>query len=230
MDTQKVKYEYNSSVIGQRIRKLREKQKLTQAELAEKVEKSTTTIGSIESGYGQNGRPYTPSIELMAKIAIALNTSVDDLIGLNSNKDTSALTDQQKFDIIKDFITLVNPEFELQPYTVEETEIDFSSGYPDTYETTHYKSSLIINSEILTIYLSEYYDCINPGISTDKVATKEKILRLLLDDFNNKMAEAVSFNGKELILNKGYSTLKANIINDYSDITDDESDEETVPF
>ncbi len=226
MDTQKVKYEYNSSVIGQRIRKLREKQKLTQAELAEKVDKSTTTIGSIESGYGQNDKPYTPSIELMAKIAIALNTSVDDLIGLNSNKDTSALTDQQKFDIIKDFITLVNPEFELQPYTVEETEMDYSSGYPDTFETTHYKSSLNINSEILTIYLKKYYECIQPGITTDNEETKQKIMVLLLKDFNEKTSKAVTFDKNEMVLDFGCEIENGDFTFPYDDVLSNEG----IPF
>jgi|GEM_PF-5552161 len=187
----------NKYVIGNKIKERLNKIGMKRSELIKKVDTSPQTMNAIEKGSNTN-------IELMANIALVLGTTVDYLLGLDDNKDTSALTDTQKFNIIKDFINLVNPEFELQPYTVEETEMDYSSGYPDTYEVTHYKSSLNINSEILTIYLKKYYECIQPGITTDNEETKQKIKQLLLKDFNEKTSEAVTFDGNRMILNDCY--------------------------
>lgn len=187
----------NKYVIGNKIKERLNKIGMKRSELIDKVDTSPQTMNAIEKGSNTN-------IELMANIALVLGTTVDYLLGLDDKKDTSALTDTQKFNIIKDFINLVNPEFELQPYTVEETEIDYSSGYPDTYEVTHYKSSLNINSEILTIYLKKYYECIQPDITTDNEETKQKIKQLLLKDFNEKTSEAVTFDGNRMILNDCY--------------------------
>lgn len=57
-----------------KIKDAREAARLTQKELAEKVEVSREYISAIE-----NGR-YNPSLNLLKKIAKALNTTVKDLI------------------------------------------------------------------------------------------------------------------------------------------------------
>ena len=209
----------NKYVIGNKIKERLNKIGMKRSELIEKVDTSPQTMNAIEKGSNTN-------IELMANIALVLGTTVDYLLGLDDKKDTSALTDTQKFNIIKDFINLVNPEFELQPYTVEETEIDYSSGYPDTYEVTHYKSSLNIKSEILTIYLKKYYECIQPGITTDNEETKQKIKQLLLKDFNEKTSKAVTFDKNEMVLDFGCEIENGDFTFPYDDVLSNEG----IPF
>lgn len=55
------------------IQKMRRKSGLTQEELAEKIRKSVTWIGYIESGY------RIPNLKLLYKIARALKIKVKDL-------------------------------------------------------------------------------------------------------------------------------------------------------
>ncbi|WP_213996163.1 helix-turn-helix transcriptional regulator [Tepidanaerobacter sp. EBM-49] len=57
-----------------KIKDAREAARLTQKELAEKVDVSREYISAIENGH------YNPSLNLLKKIAKALNTNIKDLI------------------------------------------------------------------------------------------------------------------------------------------------------
>lgn len=59
--------------LARHIRKMRRKAGLTQEELAEKIRKSVTWIGYIESGY------RIPNLKLLYKIARSLKIKVKDL-------------------------------------------------------------------------------------------------------------------------------------------------------
>jgi len=59
-----------------RLREVRTRRNLTQAELAEKVEVSRKTINTVENGI------FIPSTELALKLARALRTTVEDLFQL----------------------------------------------------------------------------------------------------------------------------------------------------
>lgn len=56
----------------------REAAGMTQADLAARSGVNVRTIRRIEGGRG--GRPYTPSLEQVARIARALEVPIDDLI------------------------------------------------------------------------------------------------------------------------------------------------------
>lgn len=60
--------------LARNIQKTRKKKGLTQEELAEKIKKSVTWVGYIESGY------RIPNLKLIYKIAKALDVKVKDLI------------------------------------------------------------------------------------------------------------------------------------------------------
>lgn len=62
------------TILGQRIRQERLKNKLTQEQLAEMIDVSTTYIGFIERG------ERSVTLEKIADIASVLHVSVDDLI------------------------------------------------------------------------------------------------------------------------------------------------------
>lgn len=64
--------------LGQKIKKLRKKQGLTQEQLALKSEVSYTTFTKVENGAIKN-----PSFETVAAIAAGLEVSLDDLISRN---------------------------------------------------------------------------------------------------------------------------------------------------
>ena len=59
--------------LARNVQKMRKKSGLTQEQLAEKIEKSVTWVGYIESGY------RIPNLKLIYKIARALGVKVKDL-------------------------------------------------------------------------------------------------------------------------------------------------------
>lgn len=63
------------SILGDSIRELREKNKLTLKELADKSGVGQSTINDIEKGKAQN-----PKAETLAKLANVFNISVDELL------------------------------------------------------------------------------------------------------------------------------------------------------
>lgn len=65
----------SSNQIGQKIKKLRGKAKLTQDDFARKANIKYTTLTKIESGVIKN-----PSVQVMAKIAKTLNVPIEDLL------------------------------------------------------------------------------------------------------------------------------------------------------
>lgn len=80
------------STLGQNISTLRKKRGLSQAQLAEKLDIGTSTLGMYETNKRE------PSYETLLNIANFFNTSIDELLGRNANtksestKDDIALT------------------------------------------------------------------------------------------------------------------------------------------
>ena len=63
------------ATIGENIKKLRVKQKLTQDDLAKKTGLKYSTLAKIEGSFVKK-----PGVQMVAKIAKALNVSIEDLI------------------------------------------------------------------------------------------------------------------------------------------------------
>ncbi len=88
--------ELDFKVIGARIQKCRTEKKMTQAELAEKVDTNQKHLSRIEGGY------HRSTLDAIVAIARALDVSVDYLIADYSDaRDNSTL--QVILDEIKDF-------------------------------------------------------------------------------------------------------------------------------
>lgn len=66
-------------MLGQRIKELRKKEKLTQSDLAKKLNLTHVSI----SGYERGER--SPDIETLKKLATTLNTTTDYLLGNTNN-------------------------------------------------------------------------------------------------------------------------------------------------
>jgi transcriptional regulator with XRE-family HTH domain len=84
--------------LGQRIKKLRKAQKLSQEALAELVNKSVDTISNIERGI------FPPRIETALEIATALGIPLHELFQINdvpaTDKEKAALLDEI-YDMLK---------------------------------------------------------------------------------------------------------------------------------
>ena len=63
------------ATIGENIKRLRTKQGLSQDDLARKAELKYSTLAKIEGDFVQK-----PSVQIIAKIAKALDVSVEDLL------------------------------------------------------------------------------------------------------------------------------------------------------
>lgn len=70
---------------GQRLREVRSSRGLTQAQLAEKAEVTTSYITRLENGSS------APGIDLVARLAAALGTTVADLLPTTSPPDELAV-------------------------------------------------------------------------------------------------------------------------------------------
>ena len=67
-------------LLGKRIRSLRKKHKLTQEQFAELIDRSSAFVGHIERGTRK------PSVETLCEIAVKMNCSMDELLGLELQK------------------------------------------------------------------------------------------------------------------------------------------------
>ena len=74
-----------NKVFGKRIKELRERKKLTQEKLAEKVRLDLQTISRIETGY------YFTSFENLEKLADALDVTIADLFNFGHVKPKEEL-------------------------------------------------------------------------------------------------------------------------------------------
>ncbi len=83
-----------SKLLGQRIKDLRKRNKLTQAKLAEIIDMETTNLCKLENG-GQ-----LPKEENIEKIAKALNVNIKDLFDFGYMKSTQNIK-SELVDIIK---------------------------------------------------------------------------------------------------------------------------------
>lgn len=77
---------------GLRLRELREKHKLSQAQLGKRVDRSKSVISSYENNL------KLPPLSILADFAVIFNVSLDYLVGIDKNEMISidGLTEQQK--------------------------------------------------------------------------------------------------------------------------------------
>lgn len=77
---------------GDRLRRLRKEQKLTQKELASLIGVKNSVISFYEVG------DRTPSLEVLVKLSKALHTSTDILLGIDKSEtvDVSGLSEKDK--------------------------------------------------------------------------------------------------------------------------------------
>ena len=88
--------ELDFKIIGARIQKCRTDKKMTQAELAEKIDTNQKHLSRIEGGY------HRSTLDAIVAIARALDVSVDYLIA-DYNESSNPSTLQVILDDIRDF-------------------------------------------------------------------------------------------------------------------------------
>ena len=77
---------------GLRIKELREQHKMSQEQLGRRIDRSKSVISSYENNI------KIPPLDILTKIAVIFNVSLDYLVGIDKNEMISieGLTDQQK--------------------------------------------------------------------------------------------------------------------------------------
>lgn len=87
---------------GERLRRLRAAEGLTQAELGRRIGRTVTAISKYESG------AMKPTLEIAVELAFQLRVSLDELFGYEnkSNVSTLGLSDEQK-EIVSELVTLL---------------------------------------------------------------------------------------------------------------------------
>lgn len=167
--------------IGNRIREARKKAKLTQEQLAEMVDTSKTTIGTIENGGNTNGG----SVDLFVKIAIALNISLDSLFEIEAAQSEISIPNEKKFKTIKDFIEI--------------SDADFNMCYDPHSE---YICSLELKSLEISFYLQELFESRQCWTGLDNKKCKDKVKELIDKDFDETMCDKFTFEGNSLVYRK----------------------------
>lgn len=94
-------------MFASRLKSLRNQRKLSQEELAKKINTTKGTISNYEN------RHSTPSNELLGDLASILNTTTDYLLGRTDNpepfnKELPELTNKDEKDIAKDLENIIN--------------------------------------------------------------------------------------------------------------------------
>lgn len=94
-----------NNILSERIKELRAIKGLTQKEFAEKINVSTVSVSSYETGV------KTPSLDIIISIAKNYNISIDWLCGLSDNMAPDNYITTYK-DLFKLFITLLDVRYE----------------------------------------------------------------------------------------------------------------------
>lgn len=91
--------------LGLRLKEIRKCRKLTQKELARRINKSTAAISSYESG------AQMPPLDVLISIATTLHISLDNLVGFDNESSYSgrALTEDQKHLLNLQFVEFSHP-------------------------------------------------------------------------------------------------------------------------
>lgn len=104
-----------SNTFGKNLKTLREKQGLTQSELALRLRVSSSTIGMYEQGRRQ------PDNKMLYKICSELNVSTDYLLGISQTGEVPA---REVNDVIDEFTQMLEAQeslmFKGTPFTLED--------------------------------------------------------------------------------------------------------------
>ena len=98
--------------LGERLKEARKKRKISQTAVAKKVGVKPSTISLYESDAA------TPSVEILIKLALIYNISVDYLLGIDQRESIvlgENLTERQKI-LLQNMVELLKEEFKRQNY------------------------------------------------------------------------------------------------------------------
>lgn len=127
---------YNSEILAERLKQTRERQKLTQRELAKKADITAATISAYEKG------AKNPTLQNVIQLSEALNVSIDWLCGNeNSNAKPKSYSD-----VILNIVNALNCVY----YSIDNADEVFEdNGF---YETISF-ADIRIHDEVLQKFL-----------------------------------------------------------------------------
>lgn len=172
-DIVKIDYSYNTEACI-KIRQAMKNKGYTQEKLAEIVGTSKQTITNILKG-------SMPKIENLAKIAITLDLSIDELLGIAQSKQKSKKSDSYYFEAIKSFVEISKCRLCIDMIPL-----------PDDLAPSA-SLSLIIDSNELAYYIQEYNERLNL-INVLSPETKDHLKNVIIEDFDKMMSMDYEFN------------------------------------
>ncbi len=172
-DIVKIDYSYNTEACI-KIRQAMKNKGYTQEKLAEIVGTSKQTITNILKG-------SMPKIENLAKIAITLDLSIDELLGIAQSKQKSKKSDSYYFEAIKSFVEISKCRLC----------IDMIPRPDDLAPSA--SLSLSIDSNELAYYIQEYNERLNL-INVLTPETKDHLKNVIIEDFDKMMSKDYEFN------------------------------------
>lgn len=172
-DIVKIDYSYNTEACI-KIRQAMKNKGYTQENLAEIVGTSKQTITNILKG-------SMPKIENLAKIAITLDLSIDELLGIAQSKQKSKKSDSYYFEAIKSFVEISKCRLC----------IDMIPMPGDLAPSA--SLSLIIDSNELAYYIQEYNERLHL-INVLTPETKDHLKNVIIEDFDKMMSKDYEFN------------------------------------
>lgn len=166
--------------VGRIIKDRRESLNYTQADLADMVNSTSTTIGSIENAKKKNGG----NIDLYVKIAVALDLSLDELFNIEHEKNKLAGNDEKVFSAIKIFLDVVsnNVKFSLA--------LDHSGG--EDY------AGLNIDDIGIAYYIQEYKKRVDAVENINDKGYREKARELFIADFDKNITSKLQIVDRKL--------------------------------
>lgn len=177
-----------------RLRELREKKHMTQAQLARAVQVSRQVISAIESNQ------QSPSLKLALLLCNELDAKVDEVFfedgdNFDGEKQTEVMTKQQRLElvnqyrILKGISTLLKDEHDAQRY--EYFEEVFERGYTYLYHEPlehMYEEMPTANSEVVLSIL-DMHRALLWSLGPEPTAEEIKKVRFLGFDGNNEASE-----------------------------------------
>lgn len=150
-------------LLGENIRNIRDKQDLTQEELAEKANLSTTSISEYENASKE------PKIFTLKKIATALGVSIDELC---DNTPSSQFRAKLKNSCVFALLTVLE---QLKP-NVKVIDNTITLTIPTTEDSANYSSRSILN-------FFKDYELIQNFKESE---AKDRMIKLLMEDLEVK--------------------------------------------
>ena len=182
-------FEKRKNKMGDIIQAERKKKNLTQDDLAALVGASKATISNYENGKNTQ----KSEIDILVRIAIALDLSLDELLGLDKAKESNNKSDEYYFDAIKTFVD------------ISDCDLVF-----DTYVNAEH-IYLEIHKPQLAYYIQEYKKRAKYIDFVSDQELQSVVINALISDFDKKVSDDYTIIANKFLSDKKPASYKYEI-------------------